>query len=131
MRDLIAKVAAIGWKPEGYDGNGHIVMAHEDGHRTSIPATPSEWRSTTNALAMLERIGGQKLPRPNHRKSRKSMRTETPAEVEASRRRHAQTWDEKCAERDRERAAEQARRAEIEAIKAAERRRREIEDLMR
>lgn len=134
-RDLVARVEAIGWKFVGYDGSSHVVLANTNGARTSIPATPSDYRSLTNCLAMLERLAGRKLPRPKHRKSRKAARVEVDAEVEAARRKHAEAHAERLeaahAARAAAREAEARRAADARATADADRRRREIEELMR
>lgn len=123
-RNEVARAAtALGFKFAGYDGSGHVVWKHPNGARHSTPASPSEYRGVRNAIAALERLAGLKLERPNHRRGRKSA-SGTDPEVEAARRKHAETFEAKRAEQERQ--AAQAR-----AAAAAERRRREIEDLMR
>lgn len=124
VREFLTKVEAIGWRFDGYLGSDHVRVVHDDGHRATLPATPSEYRSLLNSLATLERLCGQKLPRVNHRRSRKPTRTAADPEVEASRRRHADESEQK-------QAAKAKRDAEIRATEASERRRREIEELMR
>ena len=123
-RDKVDTAArALGFTFLGYDGRGHLVWEHPRG-RVSTPATPSEWRGAKNAIAQLERAAGTKLPRPNHRRGRKPAAPAVDPQVEASRRKHAETYDEKCAERERQ-------KAQAAAAAAADRRRREIEELMR
>lgn len=131
VRDLVNRVEAIGWKCGGYDGRGHVVLIHDNGERANIPATPSDYRSLLNVQLMLERIGGRKLPRVKRGRSRKNFAApKVDPAIEAARRRHAQTYDEKC-ERIAQAEAE-AKRAEAAAQRAADddRRRREIEKLM-
>lgn len=132
MANEIERAAkALGFKFAGYDGGGHLVWAHPNGARYSTPATPSEYRGVRNSIAALERLSGQKIDRPNHRRSRKNFTDTTDAEVEASRRRHAETFAAKADERDAAKAAESARLADAKRTEAADRRRREIEELMR
>ena len=121
LQNLLRKAAELGFtrRPE-LDGGGHIILEHTNGQTYRCPSTPSEYRSLRNTLAALEWIAGQKLDRPNHRKSRKNHAAEDTAEVEASRKRHAPAFDAELQRR------EQARLAAI-----ADRRRREIEELMR
>ena len=120
-QDAAAK--ALGFTFTGHDGRGHCVWEHPKG-LVRLPATPSEWRGVKNAVAQMERIAGTKLARPNHRRGRKSTAPTTDPQVEASRRKHAETYEEKRAEQEQ-------REAQARAFAAAERRRREIEDLMR
>lgn len=73
VRELVDKVGAIGWHDTGLiDGSGHHVLEHDNGARFSIPASPSEYRGAKNAIACMEQIAGQKLPRPRHRRSHKA-----------------------------------------------------------
>lgn len=130
-REIVDLAHALGFTFEGYDGSGHVVLSLSDGTRTSIPATPSEYRGRKNSIAALERLSGRKLPRAKHRRSRKSFAVTADPEVEASRRRHAETFAEKADEREAARAAEQQRIVAAQQAAADERRRREIEDLMR
>lgn len=130
-REVVDLSALLGFTFEGYDGSGHVVLSLPDGRRTSIPATPSEYRGRRNTIAALERMSGRKLPRANHRRSRKSFAVKADPEVEASRRRHAETFAARAAERDAARESEKRRQAAAEAEAAAERRRRDIESLMR
>ena len=74
-RETVALAETLGFTFDGYDGRGHVVLALPDGTRTSIPATPSEYRSQRNQIATLERLSGRKLPRHNHRRSRKASET--------------------------------------------------------
>lgn len=135
MSSMAAKVESaakeLGFRFAGYDGSGHIVWQHPNGARYSTPATPSEYRGVANSIAALERLSGRKIDRPNHRRSRKNFAITTDAEVEASRRRHAETFAAKADERDAAKSAELARLADAKRTEAAERRRREIEELMR
>lgn len=132
MADQVEAAAkALGFKFAGYDGSGHVTWVHPNGARYSTPATPSEYRGVRNSIAALERLSGCKLARPNHRRSRKSFAIQADPEVEASRRRHAETFADKADERDAAKEAERARIADAQRTAAAERRRREIEELMR
>lgn len=132
LRDEVSNAAsALGFKFAGYDGSGHIVWAHPNGARHSTPATPSEYRGVRNAIATLERLSGNKIDRPNHRRGRKSVAFREDPEVEASRRRHSETFAAKLTEREEAQAAEAERRRAADAAAASDRRRREIEQLMR
>ena len=118
-REVVALAERLGFTFDGYDGSGHLVLSLPDGTRTSIPATPGEYRGRKNAIATLERLSGRKLPRANHRRSRKTFAEDT-AEVEASRRRHETAFQQ-----------ELERRAAVKRAADSDRRRREIEELMR
>lgn len=124
VREFIKKAELLGFtlRP-GSNGGGHIVLDHPNGTYTSA-STPGDYRGMRNALADLERVAGQKLPRPNHRKSRKNFASKKPAEMTKAQRKHREQFEQ-------QRAADQAREKDIEATIAAERRRREIEELMR
>lgn len=129
-REVVAIAESLGFTFDGYDGSGHVVLSLPDGQRISIPATPSEYRGRKNAIAQLERMSGRKIPRPNHRRGRMKRETEDP-QIEASRRRHSDAFQAKADERDAARLAELARQESARRAAAADRRRREIEELMR
>lgn len=71
-RELVALAEQLGFTLKGYAGSGHPVLAHPSGAEVTIPATASDWRSRRNAIAQMERISGQKLPRAKSRRSRKA-----------------------------------------------------------
>lgn len=129
-REIVVIAKALGFRFDGYDGSGHVVLSLPDGRRTSIPATPSEYRGRKNSILTLERMCGRKLPRPNHRRSRKTFDQADP-EVEASRRRYAATQEALNEERALAREAEEQRIRSAQKAAADDRHRREIEALMR
>lgn len=130
-REIVALAEQLGFTFDGYDGSGHVILSLPDGQRTSIPATLSEYRGRRNAVAALERLSGRKLPRANHRRSRRSFADKPDPAIEASRRRHAESFQVKADERDAAKQEEQQRRVRAELTAEAERRRRDIESLMR
>lgn len=69
VRALVKDAEMIGWKFDGYDGSGHVVLSNVNGQRTSIPSTPSEYRSLTNSRSLLERLAGRKFPRAGKRRA--------------------------------------------------------------
>lgn len=71
-KELVELATQLGFCFVGYDGNDHVRLVHANGGTVTIPSTPSEYRGRANAIAMLERVSGQKLPRPKHRKSHKA-----------------------------------------------------------
>lgn len=89
VQDLIDKAELLGFHvDQGCSGGGHIRLQHGvSGEEYIMASTPSDWRGRKNALAALERISGQKLPRPNHRRSRKSFKG-SGFSIEKSRREH-------------------------------------------
>lgn len=60
-----------GWE---HTKGGHIALTHPNGQKVIIPATGSDWRGKKNAIAKMEQVSGQKLPKHNHRKSRKNVK---------------------------------------------------------
>lgn len=103
----------------------------ETGAVVKFSTTPKSGGWKTVAQLIYDASGVDLRRKGSNRRSRKSMRIQADPQVEASRRKHAQTWEERQAEQAARLAAERIRAAEIEAIKASERRRREIEELMR
>lgn len=77
VQSLIDKAELLGFHvDQGCSGGGHIRLQHGgSGEEYIIASTPSDWRSRKNALAALERIAGRKLPRANHRRSRKAVKS--------------------------------------------------------
>lgn len=74
QRELVDIAARLGFKYVGLDGGGHIELKHENGTHVTLAATPSEYRGRANAIALLERIAGRKLPRVRQRRSRKAQK---------------------------------------------------------
>lgn len=63
---IMTDAQMLGFEVLGRDGRGHFRLEHQGtGARYSISSTPSDWRSTLNMRADLERIAGTKLPRGN------------------------------------------------------------------
>jgi len=79
IREFLNTVGKIGWTMVGYDGNNHLRLHHvATGHFHSVAFTPSDYRSRRNSLAILERLAGRKIPRPNaahHRHSKQPITT--------------------------------------------------------
>lgn len=131
---VIAAAEQLGWQVGATNGTGHIELTHPCGAKYSTAATPSEWRGVKNSIADLERLSGQKLDRPNHRRSRKTFSQVDP-EVEAARKKHAAEHAERLEREEAQRrqtlADEKARLVAADQAKASERREREIQALMR
>ncbi len=70
LREFCRAVAPLGWSLGKPTENGHQRLVHRNGAEYVMASTPSDHRSRKNALAALERLCGQKLARPNHRKGR-------------------------------------------------------------
>lgn len=71
-KDIIRIAVQLGFVVDGKrDGSDHYVARHPNGAIARFPSTPGEYRGFRNMIAELERKSGQKLPRANHRKSRK------------------------------------------------------------
>ena len=69
-REIIKLAARIGWRHIGYTGHGHPRLAHENGARYTIPATPSDRRGRLASLTDLQRLAGQKIEIQNRKKAR-------------------------------------------------------------
>ena len=61
-RETIKLARQIGWEHVGYTGSGHLLLQHENGKKYSIASSPGDNRNRKNALAMLERLAGRKIP---------------------------------------------------------------------
>lgn len=91
LQAILKDAGQLGFAFDGFDGNGHIRLRHEQvGARYSMAATPGDVRSYRNALSAMERLSGRRLPRANAGKYRyrrqPRLSTElSPAEVERSR----------------------------------------------
>ena len=65
--ELLKDAKQLGFAFDGFDGHGHIRLRHQQtGVRYSVPATPGDRRGFKNSLSDLERLAGQRLPRPNN-----------------------------------------------------------------
>lgn len=126
VRELINKVAPIGWSFAGYNHAGKVVLVHTSGIKHTLAATPSDWRNEKNAIAELERLCGQRLPRAQRGRGRGG-RTAPRSRVE----RPIQQRDEDARAREEARQQEQQRRWAAARAAADDRRRRQIEELMR
>lgn len=67
-REIIQLARQIGWRHEGYSGQNHPVLVHENGARVTICATPSDRRNRANSIALLERLAGQKFDNRRNKK---------------------------------------------------------------
>ena len=66
LRQFCDKVAALGFRFDGYCRSGHPRFKHDGLDITVTTAlTPSDWRAERNAIAYMERVTGRKLPRAN------------------------------------------------------------------
>lgn len=61
-REVIKLAEQMGWKQIGYTGNGHPRLAHPNGARYTIPATPSDRRGRLASLTDLRRLAAQQNP---------------------------------------------------------------------
>lgn len=128
-RDFLAKARALGFCFIGYATNGHMILKCPRG-TVQVSATPSDWRTTRNELANLERISGRRLPRIRRGRPRKAPEM-SGLDLRAARR------EREAREALREAQAAESERRRAEAARAAQaaeksdRRRREIESLMR
>lgn len=60
-RETIRYGESLGWVFEGFDGQGHMMLAHPvTGARYSISATPSDGRAEQNDRAALRRLSGNR-----------------------------------------------------------------------
>jgi len=70
LREVLAAAQKLGFAFDGYSGGGHPRLVDTAGHYVTVAATPGDHRAVRNAIATMERISGQKLPRPNAGKHR-------------------------------------------------------------
>lgn len=132
--EYVRKITCGEWRPDGLRGNDKAVLRHTSGATVAygLHDGGNEWNGPRNFAAEVQRICGCQLIEPRGRKrSRKSAATAVDPEVEASRRRHAERYEARLAEREAARQAEMDRRVAAERAAADDRRRREIEELMR
>lgn len=74
VREVVALAESLGFHlVEGCTGSGHLLLEHPNG-KVTLSSTPSEHRGRKNAIATLERVAGKRLPKANHRRSRKSVK---------------------------------------------------------
>lgn len=90
-RAVVDIARQLGFSVEGVTGSGHLMLTHPDGGAVTIPSTPSDYRSRRNVIATLERVSGQRIDRPNHRRSRKKVER-SGFSVDVARREQT-TWD--------------------------------------
>lgn len=75
VRRMIKAGEELGFEVVGNDGSNHIVLKHTDsGETTRIASTPGDYRGDKNAIAMMQRISGQKLHRHSKRRGRRPQR---------------------------------------------------------
>lgn len=84
-RDLVTQAKQLGFELEPQlNGSGHPVLVHNrTRERYPIAATPSDWRGMKNAVAALERLSGQKLPRTGKRRKGRSGQHQTDFTLDA------------------------------------------------
>jgi hypothetical protein len=91
LPEFLAQAERLGFRPAGHTGKGHPRLTNGNGDSVTVPLTPSDFRSQRNALARMERLAGEKLPRPNsghyrHRRQPQLNTTLSPTEKQASER---------------------------------------------
>lgn len=57
VRALVDQAIEHGCQLLGYDGRGHPRLLLPNGRKTSIPSSPSDWRSLRNVRSRLRRYG--------------------------------------------------------------------------
>jgi hypothetical protein len=71
LRQFLTAAKQLGFTFDGFDGRNHVRLHNPDtGDRYSAAFSPSDWRSTRNALAALQRLSGRRLPRQRNGKYR-------------------------------------------------------------
>lgn len=58
-REVIKAAERMGWRMIGYTGSGHPRLAHANGARYTIPATPSDRRGRMASLTDMRRLGAE------------------------------------------------------------------------
>lgn len=121
--EYVRKIQCDEWECAGKSGNDKAVLRHMPSGVTvayNLHDGGNDWNGPRNFAAEVQRACGCRLIEPRGRKaSRKSPRVGTDPEVEASRRKHRETWAAKAAERDAARVAEELRARDIAATEAA------------
>jgi hypothetical protein len=62
LRELVAQ--PLGWRLAGTSGSSHIRLQHPDAGHYVVANTPSDRNAYRAALHDLQRLAGEKLPRP-------------------------------------------------------------------
>jgi hypothetical protein len=126
LKELVNRAEIIGWTYEGLDRNSHAVFT-KDGVKYRTGSNPSDHRALENAISAMERIGGVKAEKPNHRKSHKNPKAEEKKVSEwlAAARRKA------AARKEAEEAREARRIAKENATLDSYKRERNVEFLMK
>lgn len=89
-REFLRDAEKLGFSLVGFDGRNHFRLYNEQiGVSYSAAFSPSDWRSRRNAVAAMQRLSGQKLPRQKNGKHRHRKQTQldtalSPAEQRAS-----------------------------------------------
>ena len=133
MSATINGAVKAGWVHLGTK-SGHTVGQIQwpaTGAIVNYSTTPKAGGWKTVAQMIYAASGVDLRRKGSNRRSRKPTGYVADPAIEASRRRHAETFEAKADERDAAKQAEMRRRADAERTAAAERRRREIEELMR
>jgi hypothetical protein len=129
------KIACDEWVVIGATGNDKVVIQHRPSGATAaycLHDGGNDWNGPRNFALDVQRACGCQLIQPRGRKkSRKSLRPAEDPQLEAARRKHAEEFQARADERDRLRAKEEARQISARVAAEQDRRRREIEDLMR
>jgi hypothetical protein len=132
-RKVMRAALDAGFEWVGYTKGGHIEIRWPSTgqllHCATTPSDPNSWKAFAREVHSVS--GVEVWRKGNRRRSRKSTRPGTDAQVEASRQRHARRIEAGRAAAEREEAADRRRIAEASRILAADRHRREIEELMR
>ena len=76
LPEFLAQAEQLGFSLDGHTGHGHPRLRNGNGDSVVIARTPSDFRSRRNALALLERLSGRKLPRSNSGKHRHRRQTQ-------------------------------------------------------
>lgn len=131
-RKIMRTALDKGWEWVGYTKSGHIEIRWPATgaliHCATTPSDPNSWKAFAREVTKVS--GVEVWRKGNKRRSRKPA-NRPDLQVEASRRRHAEQG-RAAVEREREQhLAARRRQAAIEAAAESERRRRDIEFLMR
>ena len=130
IRSFAAELDRGGWIYDGVDTKGHTIWSHPQASGPyKLPSTPSHF-SVRRARRDVLRLLGRK-PEGKRKGGPRKSPTAPDAQVEAARARHADAYAKTLARREQQRQAEASRQRSADRAAADERRRREIEDLMR
>jgi hypothetical protein len=132
--EYVRKIKCDQWESAGMRGSDKGLLVHKATGETvayNLHDGGNDWNGPRNFALEIQRLCGCRLIEPRGRKkSRKSLKQDD-QQLAAARAKHAAEFDARLAEQERAREQERLRRLAVRVAEEKERRRREIERLMR